>query len=215
MIFPADIRPGRVVFAVCPLLLMLTTGCRVTVLPPTSDDSVRDRNAMLQDENEALKRENKGLKVRVSEAESGLDPMAVEFSHATPRLVSMVIEGASLVEPVSGEAGPSELTLRMSPSDDRGRFLQIVGTLSVTVVGVSTGKDPILLAQDRFTPAEVREAWRGGMMGSGYVFQVPLTGRLHEDLPDSLDVVTVFETGGNDRRELRDERPVKVRRYGS
>ena len=127
----------------------------------------------------------------------------------------MVIEGSSLVEPVVGETGPSELTLRMSPSDDRGRFLQVVGTLSVTVVGVSTGKDPVLLAQDRFTPSEVREAWRGGMMGSSYVFKIPLTGCLHEDLPESLDVVTLFETVGHDRGGLRDEHPVKVRRPGA
>ena len=215
MIFPADIRSGHFAFAVCPLLVMLATGCRMTVLPPTSEDSVRARNTMLRDENEALKRENEGLKLRVSEAEAGRDPAVVEVSDATPRLVSMVIDGSSLVEPVAGERGPSQLTLRMSPSDDRGRFLQVVGALSVTVVGVSTGEDPILLARDRFTPAEVRDAWRGGIMGSGYVFEIPLTGRLHEHLPDSLDVVTLFEAAGNDRCELRDECPVQVRRYGS
>ena len=116
------------------------------------------------------------------------------------------------MEPVDGQSGPSQLLLRMSPSDDRGRFLQVVGGLSVTVVGVSVEEEPILLAQQAFTPTEVRDAWRGGIMGSGYVFEVPLTGSLHEELPDTLDVVTLFESGAGDQPGLRDERPVRVRR---
>lgn len=217
MISPADIRQGRFMLPVLmlPLLVSLSTGCRVTVLSPTSEDSVRDRNATLQDENETLKRENEGLKVRVSEAENELTPQAIELSEATPRLISMMIQDSSLVESQDDETGASQLTLRMAPSDDRGRFLQVVGALSVTVVGVSAGEEPILLARHTFSPSEVRDAWRGGMMGSGYVFEVSLTGSPHENLPDFLDVVTLFEPARGDRPGLRDERPVRVRRSSS
>ena len=215
MISLDDIRPVRFVpFTLTLLFLALTiTGCRVTVLSPSSDDTARDRNAVLQEENQTLKRENEGLKVRVSEAESDSDPVGVQLSEATPRLISMTIQDSSLVEPLDGDSGPSHLILRMSPSDDRGRFLPVVGSLSVTVVGVSVQDDPMLLAQQVFTPTEVRDAWRGGLMGSGYVFEVPLNGSLHEGLPDSLDVVTLFENGAGDRPGLRDERPVRVRRF--
>ena len=215
MIFLDDIRPVRFVPLILTLLFLSfgVAGCRVTVLSPSSDDSVRDRNAMLEEENQALTRENEGLKVRISEAESEWDPMAVQLSEATPRLISMTIQDSSLVEPLDGKTGSSQLILRMSPSDDRGRFLQVVGGLSVTVVGVSVQEGPILLAQQVFTPPEVRDAWRGGLMGSGYVFEIPLTGSLHEELPDSLDVVTLFESGSGDQPELRDERPVRVRRF--
>ena len=214
MIILDDIRTVRFAHLVFTLLFLSfgIAGCRVTVLSPSSDDTARERNAVLEDENEALKRENEGLKVRLSDAESELDPMEVQVSEATPRLISMTIQDSSLVEPLDGKTGPSHLILRMSPSDDRGRFLQVVGGLSVTVVGVSVKEDPILLAQQVFTPPEVRDAWRGGLMGSGYVFEVPLTGSLHEELPDSLDVVTLFESGSGDQPGLRDERPVRVRR---
>ena len=215
MISLDDIRPVRFVPLISTLLFLCfsVAGCRVTVLPPSSDDTARDRNAVLEEANQALTRENEGLKVRISDAESELDPLMVELSEATPRLISMTIQDSSLVEPLDGETGPSHLMLRMSPSDDRGRFLQVVGGLSVTVVGVSVEEDPILLAQRTFTPTEVRDAWRGGLMGSGYVFEVPLTGSLHEELPDSLDVVTLFEGVAGDRPGLRDERPVRVRRF--
>jgi len=213
MISHADIRPGRLLPFTCTFLVMsLMIGCRVTVLPPSSDDTARDRNAILREENETLKRENEGLKVRVSQAEADLDPGSLEVSQATPRLISMAIEDSSLIEPLDKGTGTSQLVLRMSPSDDRGRFVQVVGALSVTVVGVSLEDDPVLLGQHTFTPGEVRDAWRGGVMGSGYVFRLPLSGALHEALPDSVDVVTLFEVAGVDRPGLRDERPVRVRR---
>ena len=214
MIFLDDIRPVRFVPLILTLLFLSfgVAGCRVTVLSPSSDDTARDRNAVLEEENQVLTRENEGLKVRISEAESEWDPMAVQLSEATPRLISMTIQDSSLVEPLDEKTGSSQLILRMSPSDDRGRFLQVVGGLSVTVVGVSVQEDPILLAQQAFTPTEVRDAWRGGLMGSGYVFEIPLTGSRHEELPDSLDVVTLFESGAGDQLGLRDERPVRVRR---
>ena len=214
MISLADTGSRRMVFALCPLLIsmMFVSGCRMTVLPPTSEDSARDRNAVLREENDALKRENEGLKIRVSEAEAGLNPQEVMISEATPRLVSMLIQDSSLVEVPDGETAPSQLTLRMAPSDDRGRFLQVVGGLSVTVVAVPKSGEPVLLAQRDFSPVEVREGWRGGLMGSGYVFEVPFTTRLEAGLPDSVDVVTLFEGPGVDPPVLRDEHPVRVRR---
>jgi hypothetical protein len=100
----------------------------------------------------------------------------------------------------------------MAPSDDRGRFLQVVGGLSVTVVAVPEVGEPILLAQRDFTPSQVREGWRGGVLGSGYVFEISFTEGLEKELPDSVDVVTLFQVAGIDRSPLRDERPVQVRR---
>ena len=40
MIFLADIRSGQFVLVVCSLLCVVAQGCRMTVLPPSSDDSV-------------------------------------------------------------------------------------------------------------------------------------------------------------------------------
>ena len=211
---PAKNRSICVMPLACTLFITMVslTGCRVTVLPPSSDDSARERNAVLREENETLKRENDGLKIRVSEAEADLDTQAVMVSEATPRLVSMAIQGSSLVETSTGEGALSKLVLRMAPSDDRGRFLQVVGGLSVTVVAVPEVGEPILLAQRDFTPSQVREGWRGGVLGSGYVFEISFTEGLEKELPDSVDVVTLFQVAGIDRSPLRDERPVQVRR---
>ena len=216
MIFLSVNRSMRFMLLACllPITMAPITGCRMTVLPPSSGDSARDRNAVLREENEALKRENQGLKVRLSEAQADLDPEAVMISEATPRLVSMVVQDSSLVETPSAENESPILVLRMAPSDDRGRFLQVVGDLSVTVVAVPGSGEPILLARRDFTPSEVREGWRGGMLGSGYVFEIPLSGKLPKALPESVDVVTLFEVAGTGGTSLRDERPVRVKRSG-
>jgi hypothetical protein len=216
MIFLIANRSMRFILLVCMLFIAMTSfiGCRMTVLPPSSDDSARDRNAVLREENEALKRENDGLKIRLSEAQAGLDPRAVMVSEVTPRLVSMVVQDSSLVEISSDETEPPTLVLRMAPSDDRGRFLQVVGDLSITVVGVPESGEPILLARREFSPPEVRDGWRGGMLGSGYVFEIPLSKELQQDLPESVDVVTLFQVAGIASSPLRDERPVRVERAG-
>jgi hypothetical protein len=52
------------------------------------------------------------------------------------------------------------------------------------------------------------------MLGSGYVFEIPLSGKLPKALPESVDVVTLFEVAGTGGTSLRDERPVRVKRSG-
>ena len=108
----------------------------------------------------------------------------------------------------------SSLPSHGSHTVDRGRFLQVVGDLSVTVVAVPDSGEPILLARQDFTPFEVREGWRGGMLGSGYVFEIPLSGELSKALPESVDVVTLFQVAGIEGSSLRDERPVRVQGSG-
>ena len=56
MISLDDIRPVRFVPLILTLLFLCfgVAGCRVTVLSPSSDDTARDRNAVLEEENQAL-----------------------------------------------------------------------------------------------------------------------------------------------------------------
>lgn len=192
-------------------LLLMASGCKVTVLEPTSEDTVRERLASIEKRNKALELENSGLKGRLAEAEAALTREQRELAEATPRLSAISITSSSLIKVAPD--GTQTLTLRLDPSDDRGRFMQVVGSLSVRVVAVPTDGAPTPLAVARFDPAQVREAWRGGVMGSGYVFEIPLTGWSSGRLPETVDVVVNF-TDAPSGQELRDERPVRVSQAG-
>lgn len=193
------------------VLLMLVSGCKVTVLEPTSEDTVRERMVSIEKRNKELQLENSGLKSRLAEAEAGLSREQRELAQATPRLSAIPIASSSLIQ--SAADGSLTMTLRLDPSDDRGRFMQVVGTLSVRVVAVPVDGAPVPLAVARFDPDQVREAWRGGVLGSGYVFKIPLTGWESGPLPETVDVVINFSDAPSGR-ELRDERPVRVSKPG-
>jgi hypothetical protein len=198
-------------FGTIGMLLLLASGCKVTVLEPTSEDTVRERLVSIEKRNKALELENSGLKTRLAEAEADLGREERILAQATPRLSSIQIASTSLIEKTAD--GSLTMTLRLDPSDDRGRFMQVVGTLNVRVVAVPAKGVPVSLAVVRFDPAQVREAWRGGLLGSGYVFEIPLTGWGPETLPETIDVVINFSDAPSGR-ELRDERPVRVSKGG-
>ena len=180
-------------------------GCSMKVMKPTSEDSVRQRVADLQRRNQALENENQGLRARISELTSDLPSERSVAENARPRLAGVSIASTSNVEP-----GPDRqtLVLRMSPRDDRGRFIQLVGTLEVRAVSVPAAGPPRLLASKLIDPLSVREGWRGGILGSGYVFDIELEDPGHQ-LPPTIDVVTIF-TDADSGREIRDEAPVAV-----
>jgi len=198
------IRLLLVSFLVCMFAPMQS--CKMQVLKPSSDDSVREREARLKEENRTLKLDNEGLRARLAETEKELSPEEIELEEATPRLADVRIDSSSVVEP--DPDGGYELVLRLDPSDDRSRFLQVVGSLVVRVVAVPEEGAPIPLAAVQFDPLEVREGWRGGVMGSSYVFDIPLA-NTSRALPPTVDVVSLF-TDLRSGRTLRDERPVRV-----
>lgn len=178
------------------------------VLKPTSDDTVRERMAELEKTNRSLELENEGLRAQLASAQQERSEPEIKLADATPRLTEVTIQSSSVVETTT--EGARQLVLRLSPIDDRARFLQIVGSLDVRVVAIPNEGQPVQLASARFEPGAVRDAWRGGTFGaSGYVFDIPLTVKSGMALPPTVAVVTVFTEGGTGRT-LRDERPVRV-----
>jgi len=189
------------------VVLAVLPGCQLTLLKPTSEDSVRERVAEVERINEALRLENAGLRARIAESELVTDRDEEAILAAMPRLSAVSIGSSSVVE--AGPDGSPRLTLRLGPSDDRGRFMQIVGDLSVRVVAVPVDGSPLPLAVARFDPIEVRDAWRGGVFGTGYVFEIPLQGAGTDELPETVDVVVNF-TDATNGLDIRDEQPVRV-----
>lgn len=188
-------------------LVLIPAGCTMTVLKPTSEDTVRERVATVEKKNRELELENEGLKARLAESQKEVNHEEAELEAATPQLASIRIGSSSVIDTDSN--GERRLVLRLAPIDDRGRFVQVVGSLSVRAVAVPATGDPVPLAVAQFDPLEVREAWRGGVLGSGYVFEIPLSRTARAELPPTVDVVTHF-ADARSGRDLRDEQPVRV-----
>ena len=202
-------RPSNrmIAYLALPMILAMSA-CSMKVMKPTSADTAREREALLTEENRVLKDQNAGLQARIDELSADRPPAEVVLEAARPRLVAMAISSSSVVEPGPSDTGRSTLVLRLAPRDDRGRFVQVVGSLQVRAVSVPSTGDPALVATVDFDPLEVREAWRGGILGSGYVFELELD-RATDQLPPTIDVVTIFREAASGRA-FREEAPVAV-----
>jgi len=159
--------------------MIFMSGCsRATVLGPSPGDALRAENQQLRDQSERLSLQVKELESKLAESRRGSRPDAPttssEVEAAMPRIASVQIEGATEVVRSGGAAEEAVLRLWILPRDGRGRFLQIVGRLSVGVASLRADAPPVEVARASFDPVQVRDAWRSGLMGSHYAFEVPL-----------------------------------------
>jgi len=91
-----------------------------------------------------------------------------------PRAERLVIGRLSGPVP-AGDA----VDLYLTPLDDRARFVQVTGTLTVRLdllppAEAGSPAEPRLLATLTLGPAELREAYRSGLTGTHYSLRVPL-----------------------------------------
>ncbi len=160
-------------------LVIAAGGCnKATILMPTDADQLREKVRDLSVEVEQLNGANKELKQQLelaskeSQSRTGISP---DVAAATPRLAAVRVGSPSHFAR-SGEAKTCVATIYLEPQDGLGRFLQIVGTLDVSLFELSSTGTSRTLGTASFGPLEVRNAWRGGMIGSHYTFEIPMTG---------------------------------------
>ncbi len=162
-------------------------GCSAKVLSPTPADQLRRQNSELAAKVESLERqlseartalaaESSRQKSGVGESEPAegaglaLSPEAIE---ATPHLAGISIAGSSHTDrPLSGEGCVARVYV--TPVDGMGRFLQVVGTASVTLYWSPPGCHAEVLSCHEFGPLALRAAYRSGFGGTHYTLEWPV-----------------------------------------
>ncbi len=143
------------------------------------NDRLRKEVAELKTRITELEQRNAELEAKLAAAEGGLSPEALA---ALPVCAKIEIDPLSRVE--RGES--PRLTVYLKPLDGRGRFVQIVGELSIHLRGVTTTETdigsgaastpgPVVpIADTTLRSTELREAYRAGFMGTHYVVHLPV-----------------------------------------
>lgn len=182
-----DPRRRLHVAAVAATLVALGGGCSARVLAPSQGDAYRDEIRSLKDENAELTSRVAELERSLALASAsdaagpagvpdfGVPWSAAEVRKEEPRAIGLAIGWGSVVER-DANAPAATLTLYVEPRDARGRFVQVAGYLDVRVVAVrdpGKGESPTL-AERRFGPAALRDAWRSGMFGTHYTLTMPV-----------------------------------------
>ena len=152
------------------------SGCNPVALTPTSDDPLRVQVRDLSEKLSSLEAKNAQLEAQLaslakeSQLTTGINP---EVIAATPKLARIAIESASHFE---SDIRTSLCTARVyvEPSDTLGRFIQLVGRVDLSIFDLHADGTSRTLATGSYSPTQVSGAWRGGIMGSHYTFELPL-----------------------------------------
>lgn len=168
------------------------------------DGASRRASARLRTENAALHRQIDGLEARTRELEGSLlattAGTTLELTAAeSPQVATLLVSPMSGFEP-GDTPGMTVLEVHVQASDGRQRPIQLVGPLEAQVLRPMPGGAPRVLADITLDPAQVRDAWRGGMFGATYLVPVPLS---IADLPsDAPLLVHVFHDDARTGRRL-------------
>jgi hypothetical protein len=160
--------------------LSAIAGCRATVLKPTPADALREQVQSLEIEVDRLSMRNQELEAALAKALSdapahSIDAEAAAVEPHLARLGIGSVSGIRLTAPSQdGSTIPGTLTVYVEPIDGRGRFLQVTGRISIQASMPIEGEEPIRIGERSFSPAAVRDAWRGGFMGTHYTFEMPV-----------------------------------------
>ncbi|MEO1717970.1 MAG: hypothetical protein AAFR76_12755 [Planctomycetota bacterium] len=145
-----------VLLGVCVTLVGCRSGARIS----SSNDELRVERELQREQIETLEIENAELRTKLAEANARAEtPLPEDVLDALPRVADI-----ELTRFCSVEGGTVTWSIR--PTDGRGRFVQVVGTLELRAT--SAGDEPRTLAEAVLTPAELREAYASGLAGTGY-----------------------------------------------
>ncbi len=161
-----------------------------------------------------LEQQNRDLTNRTAELEAqrlraGNDSgVAQDVRDATPHVAAISIDAISHVLDKDGDGRPETLVLYVTPSDGLGRFVQMVGDLSVHTAVLPTDSDAVSIGRIRLGPSELRDAYRSTFLGTHYTITMPISipGEPH---PTECTVKAEF-LDGYDGRRVTDQREIKL-----
>jgi outer membrane murein-binding lipoprotein Lpp len=108
-----------------------------------------------------------------------------------PTVAAIDIDRLSHAEDGEGAGRPDRLIVYLKPRDGLGRFIQIVGDLSVHAALLPAKGDAVTIGRVTIGPAGIREAYRSSFMGTHYTIEVPLA--FPDRVPDDGKAMVMVE----------------------
>jgi hypothetical protein len=167
------------------------------------NDRLREQVMDLETEVTSLRRANEELEAQLVVDTDDPAAAAAEIRANTPRAAAIDISPRSHLQ--RDETG-DRVIVYVQPRDGRGRFVQLVGHLSVHVALVPTAADARTLGRVQLAPGALRDAYRSSFAGTHYTVEVPTE---TIDRAAEADVRVHFNDGWTGR-ELEGHRSVKL-----
>lgn len=182
------------------LAALFCTGCSGRALVPNESDRLREELAAASDARDRAESRAKELESRLAtlarERRGEVDP---EVAAALPALASVTLSSKSTARLAAADSAPEEggvlsVALIVSPADGLSRFIQITGTLRLTVAALVAGADAVETKTVTVGPKALRDAYRSGFLGTHYTVEctVPWKG---DAPPRALSLAGEFTDG--------------------
>jgi len=179
---------------------LLSAGCSGRALVPNESDRLREELVAANDARDRAESRAKELEARLAsmarERQGEIDP---EVAAALPALASVTLSSKSTArlstaDPASSQGGTLSVALIVSPADGLSRFIQITGTLRLTVAALVSGAETVETTTVTIGPKALRDAYRSGFLGTHYTVEctVPWKGAAP---PRALSVAGEFTDG--------------------
>lgn len=165
--------------------------CQAKVLSPTPADQLRRQNVELAAKVESLEQQLSEARTAMATAQArhlavapvasadggsggaAAQPLSAEAVEATPHLAGIGIASSSHTDrPIRGDGCVARIYL--TPVDGLGRFIQVVGTASVTLYWSPPGCQAEVISCHEVGPLALRDAYRSGFGGSHYTLEWPI-----------------------------------------
>jgi len=192
--------PHSAALAFATAAALFCTGCSGRALVPNEADRLREElaaanSARARAESRAGELESR-LASLAQERRGEVDP---EVAAALPALASVTLSSKSTArlaaaDSASAQEGTLSVALILSPADGLSRFIQITGTLRLTVAALVAGADTVETTTVTVGPKALRDAYRSGLLGTHYTVEraVPWKG---DAPPRALSVAGEFTDG--------------------
>ncbi len=189
------------------LCTALATGCGSFKRVSSENDRLRARVMELQQQNLDFTNRTAELEARLLRAVNNSD-VAQDVRDATPHVATLSIDAISHVRDDNGDGRPDTLMLYVTPSDGLGRFVQMVGDLSVHTAMLPTDSDAVTIGRIRLGPRELRDAYRSTFLGTHYTITMPIS--VPDDSHPTGFTVKAEFLDGYDGRRVTDQRELSL-----
>lgn len=186
-------------------------GCRAGRVSRANDE-LRQKVLQLETEVKSLTARNRELVVELEREASKPDSVPQEIRLATPHAVKLDIGRLSHARDASGDGVIDTLLIYLHPSDGRGRFTQLVGSMDVHAAVLPPQDQAVTIGQISLNAGEVRDAYRSSLTGVHYAIEMPV--QVTADLAQIVDphaTVRVSYRDGYTGQTLSAERAIKLK----
>lgn len=175
------------------LIVLVLSGCSDGQIA-TENDGLRRQVLELRKENEQLRQRETELTFELQQDSRRPDALPPEIRENTPHVASISIGPRSHVRDQDDDGIPDRILVYVTPADGYGRFIQLVGSLSMHAVILPPDADAITIGRVTLEPFELRAAYRSGITGTHYTIELPI-----ENLPKPAESTCIlrvlFEDG--------------------